>query len=435
MTTSQTETVLPAWQPPAGYIQVESRLDGVSVYAPAPVVETGPETLLFQCPRCGASTAYDPGAASVTCGSCGTQQYFQAQVVGRAAQAAEFTVAVLEREARGWGQERRELHCEACGADLSLAPNDLSATCAFCGSTRVVARAATQDGLRPRFVIPFKVQADACWRLAREWLGRGWMHPAGLAAAAGSAEFKGLYLPFWTFGARVVSNWRAEVGREVQKQVFDTHDAKWKTKTEIEWRWQDGQVMVPVADHIEPATTKVSTTLLARVAAFDLNGLTAYDPAFLAGWQAQAYDRPLATAWENARAYMREAARQACQADVPSPHVRNLSVNADFEDEVWRYILAPVYVAPYRYGDKLYQLMINGQTGAVVGQKPVAWAKVWLVVAALLAPGTLLSLVGLPLLLAAGIGGVLLVLGGSLFLAGLMISAYLVQQAMQAEAA
>jgi len=435
MTLSHPNTALDPWQPPAGYVPVESKLAGVSVFAPAPVVEAGPDSHLFQCPRCGASTAYDPGAAGVTCGSCGTQQYFQAEVVGRAAEGTEFTVEVLDREARGWGRERRELHCDACGADLSLAPNDLSATCAFCGSTRVVARAATQDGLRPRFLIPFKIELDACARLAHEWLGRGWMHPAGLAAAAGSAQFKGLYLPFWTFGARVVADWRAEVGYEHSRQVYDSDTKSWRTVTEIKWRWEDGRVTLPIADHLELGTTKVSATLLGRVAAFDLNALAAYDPAFLAGWQAQAYDRPLAAAWENARAYMREAARQACQGQIASAHVRNLSVAADFDAEVWRYILAPVYVAPYWFGGRLFQLMINGQTGAVVGQKPVAWLKVWLAVAALLAPGTLLSLLGLPLLLAAGFGGLLLVLGGSLFLAGLMLSAYLVSQAMQAGAA
>ena len=422
-----------AWQPPAGYIPVESRLAGVTVFAPAPKVETGPDALIFTCPRCGAATAYDPGAASVTCGSCGTPQYFQAQVVGRAAEVDEFRVDVLDREARGWGRERRELHCDACGADLSLAANDLSATCAFCGSTRVVARAATDAGLRPRFLIPFKVPAEACHKLAQEWLGRGWMHPAGLAAAAGSAQFTGLYLPFWTFGARVAADWRAEVGYEVQRRYFDAHDAKWKTKTEIEWRWQAGRVVVPVNDHLEAATTKISATLLGRVATYDLNGLVAYDPAFLAGWQAQAYDRPLATAWENARAHMREAARQACQGDIGSPHVRNLAVAADFEDERWRYILVPAYLAPYRFNDKLYQLLINGQTGAVVGQKPVEWLRVWLAVAAILAPGLLLSLLGL-LLAVVGIGLVLLVLGGGLFLGGLMLSAYLVSQAMHAEA-
>lgn len=424
-----------AWQPPPGFVQVESKLDGVTVYAPAPKIEAGPESRTFKCPQCGASTAYDPAAASVTCASCGFIQPLQAQVVGRTAAVSEFTVDTMAREARGWGRERRELHCEACGANLSLAPADLSATCAFCGSHRVVARAAGDDALRPAFLIPFRIEANRCTALARDWLGRGWMHPAGLSAAASSAQFTGVYLPFWTFSARVMADWRAEVGYERTRRVYDAGAKEWRTETVIDWRWENGQTVLPVADQLELGTTKVSATLLRRMSDFDLNALAAYDAGFLAGWQAQAYDVALPTAWDTARAAMRERAKDACRGEITSPHVRNLSVAAAFEDEVWRYVLLPVYVAPYRFEGKPYQLLINGQTGGVVGQKPVAWAKVWLVVAALLTPGVLLSLLGLPLTLAAGFGAILLVFGAVLFIAGLVISGIVLWQAMQAGAA
>ena len=69
MSTSAPET----WQPPSNFSPVASKLPGVTVYAPAPKVETGPEALTFKCPRCGATTAYDPAAASVTCASCGKE--------------------------------------------------------------------------------------------------------------------------------------------------------------------------------------------------------------------------------------------------------------------------------------------------------------------------------------------------------------------------
>jgi hypothetical protein len=297
-----------------------------------------------------------------------------------------------------------------------------------------VARAASDDALRPTFLIPFKIEAGRCPVLAREWLGRGWMHPAGLSAAASTARFTGIYLPFWTFSARVVADWRAEVGYERSRQVYDAGSKAWRTETTIEWRWETGRVVVPVSDQLEVGTTKVSAALARRVASFDLNALTAYESGFLAGWQAQAYDVPLPDAWDTARAAMRERAKEACRGDISSPHVRNLGVAAAFEDEVWRYVLLPVYVAPYRFEGQLYQLMINGQTGAVVGQKPVAWAKVWLVVAALLAPGALLALIGLPLMLAAGLGTIPLVFGGILFVAGLAISGVILWQAMQAGA-
>ncbi len=423
------------WQPPAGYAPVESRLDGVTVFAPAPQVQAPPEQRTFKCPRCGATTAYDPGADSVVCASCGFGAPVQAAVVGLAATSDEFKVETLEREARGWGEERRELHCDACGADMSLAPTDLNATCAFCGSNRVVAHAAAGDALRPRYLVPFKIEPDRCHALAREWLGRGWMHPSGLAAAAGSARFTGVYLPFWTFSARVNAQWRAQVGYERQERVYDHSTKEWRTETRIDWRWESGQATEVIRDRMEAGTTKVSPVLLWRLNSFDLSALAAYNPGFLAGWQAHGYDVPLAQAWDTARMYMREQAKQACRGRIASPHVRDLTVSADFDDESWRYILLPVYLAPYRFEGKPFQLMVNGQTGEVVGQKPVEWLKVWLAVAALLAPGALLALIGLPLTVAAGFGLVLMGLGAALFLAGLMISGWIVWQAMQAGAA
>lgn len=420
------------WQPPPGFVPVESRLEGVAVYAPAPAAPADTVPLTFKCPRCGASTAYDPAAVSVTCGSCGYVQPLQAAVVGRAATADEFKVDTLEREARGWGQERRALHCDSCGADLSLAPGDLSATCAFCGSNRVVAHAEAGDALRPRYLIPFKIEKDRCEALAREWLGKGWMHPAGLSAAAASARFTGVYLPYWTFSARVVAQWKAQVGYERQERVYDAGSKEWRTETRIDWRWESGQATQVVRDRVEAGTTRVSPVLLARLGAFDLNALTAYDPGFLAGWQALAYDVALQQAWDTARMTMREQAKEACRRGIASPHVRSLSVAAAFEEETWRLILLPVYLAPYRYEGQPYQLLVNGQTGAVAGQKPVEWLRVWLAVAALLAPGALLALIGLPLMLAGGIGLLPLGLGGALFLGGGMLAGWIVWQAMQA---
>jgi hypothetical protein len=179
----------------------------------------------------------------------------------------------------------------------------------------------------------------------------------------------------------------------------------------------------------------VSRVILQKLNPFDLNDLAAYQPDFLAGWQAQAYAVPLPKAWDAGKEQMREQARAACRSQIQSTHIRNFSLTADFADETWRYILLPVYVAAYQFNAKVYQVMVNGQTGAVAGQKPVAWWKIWLAGAALLSPGLCLALVGLPLLLAGGVGVIPLAIGGLLFLAGLAAAVALYQYASHAEAA
>jgi hypothetical protein len=93
----------------------------------------------------------------------------------------------------------------------------------------------------------------------------------------------------------------------------------------------------------------------------------------------------------------------------------------------------PVYLATYRFENEPYQLILNGQTGAVAGQKPVAWWKVWLVIAALLSPGMILGFVGVTLTLLADAGAGAIALGVIAFVIGLILSMLLYQKITRLE--
>jgi hypothetical protein len=105
---------------------------------------------------------------------------------------------------------------------------------------------------------------------------------------------------------------------------------------------------------------------------------------------------------------------------------------ADFADETWRYILLPVFAAAYRYDGQAFQVFVNGQTGIVAGQKPVAWWKVWLAIVGLITPSVIIAIIGLLLTLFGGIGIFLLGISAILFIVGLLISIYIFRQAAQA---
>lgn len=415
---------------PEGFTRVESKLDGITVYAPATRTEQIPDAKNFKCPNCGATTAFNPRAGSVTCSNCGSVYALNTQRVGRDANDFEFTLDTLHSAPRGWGVTRRDLHCEKCGANTSVAPTELSTTCPFCGSNQVTARAAVPDAFRPRYLIPFKIERDACHAFAREWLKRGWLYPRDLANAARAAQFTGVYLSFWTFSALVNAPWRAQVGYERQQQYFDMDAKAFKTRTVIDWRNENGRVRVPFENQLATATTHIPARLLKRLEPFSLDALVTYDPGYLAGWRAQSYEIALNDAWDAARAQMREQTRQLAYGEIDSRHVRNFSINAAFDNETWRLLLLPVYIAAYRFQDKTYQLVINGQTGKVAGDKPVAWNKVWLIAAALTAPGLLLA--GLGLLLAARGFAPIFFIGGFLFIVGAILAIILIQKAMDA---
>jgi hypothetical protein len=253
------------------------------------------------------------------------------------------------------------------------------------------------------------------------------MTPTVLKRAASIASFTGVYLPFWTFDSNTTAQWRAEVGHTRTEHYHE--DGKLKTRTRTVWRWESGRVELSIDDLLVAGTGRLSKRLLQQVKDFEMSALHPYEAKFLAGFQALAYDIPLETAWETGRAEMRDQTRQACLEQASSSQIRNFSMSLDFSDETWRYILLPVYLAGYTFEQKPYQVMVNGQTGSISGQRPVDWTKVWLAVAGVVAPGLLLVLAGLLTLAFAGAGVPIGGLGFVLLVIGSIIAIVILKQA------
>ncbi len=414
--------------PPPGYIPMASALEGIEVFMPAPAKPNLQTDLFeFKCPQCGATTAFSAGEGSLTCPNCGYQEQLDTSRSGIQAQEFEFTPVTLERSALSQVEGRLDLDCQACGALTSVPATQISHSCPFCGSNKVFQRESPQDNLRPKNLIPFTVSQKACADISRTWLGSSWMTPSALKGKSLLTDFTGIYLPFWTFDSVMTAAWKAEVGHDRTERYYQ--DGEWRTRTVTDWRWESGAVRLTIDDLIVAGTGKLSSRLINQINEFDLKDLVIYEPKYLAGLQAHMYDIPLDKAWENGRQQMREKTKSACLEQTSTSKVRNFSMDLDFSAESWNYILLPIYLHTYRHAGKSFTLMINGQSGAIAGQRPVDWNKIWLVVAVLLAPGVTLGLLGIITLALAGIGAAIGAIGFFLFIIGLAVSLVILVQA------
>ncbi len=379
--------------PPPEYIQTESAMDGITVFMPRPHEELHQEMVQFHCPQCAASTAYSANNGGLTCTFCGYYAPPAQKTVGRAADEFEFTVETMERVAHGWGTERMELSCGQCAARMTISSDMLTHTCPFCGSNQVVQAKAPQDTLRPRFLIPFKITEDQCRERTADWLSDTWIVPDELKNFAHHSDYNPIYIPFWTFDADSNADWKAEVAHT--KTVTTGFGKNRRTRTVTEWKWESGHVHLNIDDMLVNGSRQVSTVLLEQMRGYNLGELTPYDPAFLAGIQAQAYDTELDEAWAIARRQMRDRTKKRCRSGASSSRMRNFSMSLDFSGESWRYILLPLYLATYSYENKPYQVMVNGQNGVIAGQRPVAWKKVFMAMGAALLPSILFGIIAM----------------------------------------
>jgi len=414
--------------PPPGYIKSKSSIDGIEMYKPIPVEESDYKPVIdFLCPQCGATTGFNVADGGLTCTHCGYYEALSNRTVGKKATKFEFTLETMERDSQGWGEIRNELECQQCGACVTISIESLTHTCAFCGSNKVIQRRAPQDQLRPRFLVPFGFQVEECRNISHDWLGSSWLTPSNLRNIAKRTAFSGFYVPFWTFSAVTNASWKAEVGHEKRKRYYQ--DGEWKERVEIEWRWEKGNIQLIHEDLLVNGSSRFSHLLIEKINEFNLIDLVEYDPKYLAGLQAQAYDTNLESAWTDGRDIMRELTREACLQQASTSMVRNFSMKLEFSDEAWRYILLPYYFASYKYDNNSYQVMINGQTKAIAGQRPVDWTKVWLAIVAILSPGMFLGVIGIITLIFGGIG---ILIGGAgffLLIVGLIISFFILRDA------
>lgn len=344
--------------PPDNYVPAISHVPGIEVYQPSEK-DAGEQVVDIKCARCQSPIAYSLTDNGLRCEYCGYYEDLSTPEDGNAL-AGFFEEVLFKQSGYGWGAQRSDWRCNNCGAHTSTPPEVIAFTCPFCGSQKVIQYDVVENVPRPQGIIPFGLSKQACPALVRAWLGHNWMAPKSLQRLARLADFEPVYLPFWMFDVTAHAIWRAQF------------------KGDGSWHTRPGDMNVVYNGLLFSASTTVSSVLAVKMAEFNLN-LSPYDPKYLAGISALTYDVPLSAAWQQTHRYIRREIYQKClvqSAPSEAGDRRDFRMDVRYTNEHWRYILAPVYIAQYHYKGESYRLLVNGQTGAVSGQQPVAWKKV-----------------------------------------------------------
>ena len=60
------------------------------------------------------------------------------------------------------------------------------------------------------------------------------------------------------------------------------------------------------------------------------------------------------------------------------------NISTHYSDITFKHLLLPVYAGAYRFNQKIYQIVVNGRTGEIQGDRPYSFWKIALFVAAIL---------------------------------------------------
>ncbi|WP_238475631.1 TFIIB-type zinc finger domain-containing protein [Rhodophyticola sp. CCM32] len=339
------------------------------------IPDTPIEEHRFPCDNCGADFRFDPDQGKLVCDHCGNERVIEGDGpwAGSAIRELDFQTALRDLLPAQEMEEKRVTSCPNCGAQVEFLPEIHAKECPFC-ATPVVTDTGQQRQIKPKAVLPFKLDEHAARDAMTRWLGKLWFAPNGLQEYARKGRrLDGMYTPYWTFDADTHSRYRGQRGTV----YFETRsDGKGGTRQvqKIRWRRVSGRVARFFDDVLVLASTSLPKRYTDRLAPWDLTALAPYTPEFLAGFRAEGYTVDLEGGMDEARRIMDAQITRDIRADIGGDMQRIDQVETDIADVTFKHVLLPVWLAAYKYRGKSYRFVVNGQSGKVQGERPYsAW--------------------------------------------------------------
>ena len=320
---------------------------------------------------------FDPESGTLKCPSCGDS----VEIENIEENIKEHR---MTREALGTIRaEEKTSHtmvCQGCGAKVEVDATSTAAECPYCGSKYVLSE-KQEDALIPDGVIPFRFDRETAGHTFHSWVkGRFWA-PGELKNLYQRDRLQGIYLPYWTFDARTETDYRARGGR-VHHETYRDSDGKTRTRTYVTWHDVSGHLSYQFDDLLIPASDKLDLGLLDGMDHFNTEELASYSPEYLSGYGAECFCISLDSAHGQAIQEMKNRLTQMADGEVLSRYdqVDGMRIYPVFSGETYKHVLVPVYATAYQYRDKVYHVLINGQTGMIKGEYPKSIFKIALCV-------------------------------------------------------
>lgn len=339
----------------------------------------------FLCPGCGANMVFDAASGQLKCPYCAQAKEIVSDGRVDERDYHEF-LARGTQSLQPMAANAMMVRCESCGATVNFTPPETATNCDFCGAKIVAQPKAADPLVAPEGVLPFSVTPPAAVSGYQKWISSLWFAPSALKSMARADKLSSVYIPYWTYDSATRSFYTGERGDYYYETetYYENGEERSREVRKTNWYRVQGELARRFDDVCIPATTSLPDHYLRRLEPWDLHELKPYEPAYLSGHKAQTYQIALDAGFDRFRAIandvIREDARQAIGGDEQRVH----DVSTDFFEITFKHLLLPIYAGAYHFNGRVFQIVINGRTGEVQGERPYSWIKIAALVAAIL---------------------------------------------------
>jgi hypothetical protein len=258
----------------------------------------------------------------------------------------------------------------------------------------VVERPAGRDRPSPVFTVGFVLPKEGASTAVKLWLASRSMFAQSGVKKATIDNIRGVYVPAYLYTAVSKAEYRAEIGENYQEtETYTTTNAQGqvvvqtRTVTKTEYRTLQGEHASYINDVLVTASRGIGNDELEMIEPYDLRALRRYTPAMISGWIAEEPTMTLEECIQLARGEALGKLGAMLGAFMPGDSHKDLVYRTRLEHETADLVHVPVWVLAVRHDPQKppIRVLVNGQSGKVLGKAPLSWIKITLTILAVLA--------------------------------------------------
>ncbi len=343
--------------------------------------------MIYNCPNCMAALIYNPTKGKLDCLACGSN--FEVDEFEDKEAKAEEAVARETEELKRAGiaddlMECQIYSCTACGAELAVNGVETSTFCSYCGQPTIVFSRVSSTK-KPKYIIPFTITKEQAVTSIRNHLSKGSFVPPEIQNFS-VERVRGIYIPYWLYDI------------EYFDEQYLSGEVKSGKNTVTKYFYRSASATF--YDVTMDASKQLNDESSQRLEPFDTIAVQDFEPSYLTGFYADCFDMSEKEMEGYARGRCMQMFNKQIEKSIKASSIKILKNKPKLEVQKTNYAMFPAWFMTFRYQDVPYTILVNGQTGKVVGAVPFNKAKVnflfWVigVIASVICTGLIYPLLG-----------------------------------------
>ena len=300
--------------------------------------------MVCKCPNCGDAITYSIKDKSWKCSSCKSTLDSNSIIT-------EALWSQLET------MNFNIYKCSTCGAEITVNDVEAATFCGFCGQPTILFDRVSSMA-KPQKIIPFKVTKEEAEKLLLRRLRKSFYTKKSVKNIE-LDRVCGIYVPFWVYDI------------DYSSSVLLSGKFPIIIEKELLTRYFRRRGKCSFKNVTFDASKELENHYSERLVPFNCKEMVDFDASYLSGFYADCYDEDLDTSEYSVLNIVKEAYNSKIKQSVHTAFsVKIESEVSSYKIKSAYYALLPVWFLSFSDDDINYTMMVNGQTGKVVGATP-----------------------------------------------------------------